>query len=45
MINYSFYNMKKLTINIPDEIHMKLKIKAAKEQTTITEIILSSLKI
>ena len=35
--------MKRLTINLPNELHRKLKMKAASEQTTITDIIINSL--
>lgn len=33
----------KLTINLNDELHKRLKIKAATDQTTITELILKGL--
>jgi|GEM_PF-4242919 len=35
---------KKLTIIVPDEIHRKLKIKAAMESTSITKIIIDMVK-
>ena len=32
---------KRLNINIPEETHMKLKIKAIQEKKTVTEVVLA----
>jgi len=37
-------NMKKLIVDIPDEIHQALKLKAVKEHTTIKEIVTKALE-
>ncbi len=37
-------NFKRTTIYLPDEIHQKLKMQAATEKTTMTEIIIEAIK-
>lgn len=36
--------VKRITVNVDDDLHYNLKLNAAKNQTTITEIILEFLE-
>jgi len=36
--------VKKLTVLIPEDLHKKLKIKAAQEVTTVTELVIKALQ-
>jgi hypothetical protein len=36
---YTAYQMKRITVDFEDELHLKLKIQCAKESTPITDLI------